>query len=909
MSEPSHPSPAELEGYAGDELAPQDRTRVEAHVKSCPQCQHAVERSRQLEDLAGHVRAAVSDGVAEVPHLSPSSSQHAAPTQTAAGSFVQHLRASRLLDEARVSEIAGWPSAVAGNDRVLAKELVGRGLLTRFQAERILGGQTQGFRIGPYVVTDKIGRGGMGRVYKAVHQRLKRTVALKVLPRAQRTDPEAEARFLREARAGAQLNHPNIVTTYDVDDQGDITYLAMEYVDGQDLYRLVRDTGPLSPGDAAGVAYQVALGLEHARKRGIVHRDVKPSNILIDTEGCAKILDMGLARIEREGLTDDESATLTQTGAVMGTVDYIAPEQAEDTHKADTRADIYSLGCTLYHTLAGQVPFPGGSAMEKLYGHGMREPEDLRKLAPAVPDELAQVVAKMMAKKPDDRYQTPAEAAEALLPWVSPSLAGLGGKGARNLLPAGPKGCFAQKVPGTFSPARARSGSQAASPTCASQATLTPDVGDTLDGLGHRAHGNDVAEPTLATRTASPETPAKASLWERGPIWVWAGVSAAAVLAAALTLWPSGTQPSAPDVNERRRVDTNASPPGTVARTGAKTLTVPDQYPTIQEAIDAAEAGDRVLVKPGTYREILTLKDGVHLSGTERDTCRIQLQDGATSVLKATRCRTGSVRLLTFHGRDVATSGEPDNYPAGMVVDDSTLLVQDCAVWAFGGNGIMVTGVRGSSTLRRNYCAANGRYGIYIGHGARGTVQENVCEKNSSHGIKVISPGTAPILRGNRCRNNRGNGINFWEGAAGTAEANLCVANVSSGITVNGRGTAPTLKNNQVSNSGKQGISVSEGAAPLVEANVCTDNARSGILFCDGAAGKANRNRCDGNARDGITVRDRGTKPVLRANLCRNNRGWGIIVSDGAVPLVGTDNVASGNKRGQIRTGTGTRLR
>ena len=335
--------------------------------------------------------------------------------------FLKNLRASGLLSTDQLAEIEQWPSAAGHDDQALARELVDRGLLTEFQAERVLAGHTQGFLIGPYTILDRIGAGGMGQVYKAMHRHMQRTVALKVLPRSRRTDPVAQARFLREARASAQLNHPNIVRAYDVGEESGVTYLVMEYVEGIDLLGLIRAHGKLDPCRAATIAWQAALGLEHARRRGIVHRDIKPSNILIDNTGCAKILDMGLARIKRDDTNVADSTRLTRDGVAMGTVDYLSPEQAMDSHSVDTRADIYSLGCTLYHMLTGQVPFPGKTVAGKLMKHQMHEPEPLTKLAPDVPADLGTVVTKMMSKQVGNRYQTPAEVAEALLPWVQSS--------------------------------------------------------------------------------------------------------------------------------------------------------------------------------------------------------------------------------------------------------------------------------------------------------------------------------------------------------------------------------------------------------------------------------------------------------------------------------------------------------
>ena len=328
--------------------------------------------------------------------------------------FLKDLQASGLVDERTLAEIAEWPAAAGDDPRTLARELVDKGVLTPFQATHLLAGRAQGFFIGPYTITDRIGAGGMGQVYKAVHRRMERTVALKVLPKARRTDPQAQARFMREVRASAQLQHANIVTAYDVGEEGSVTYLAMEYVEGTGLDQQIKTQGRLDPQQAARIAEQVALALEHARQHGIVHRDIKPANILINRQGTVKVLDMGLARFEQTGPDVDESTALTRDGVVMGTLDYLAPEQAMDSHTVDTRADIYSLGCTLYHMLTGRVPFPARTAAEKLMKHQMSDPEPVGEQAPDMPAGLDAVVAKMMAKRPEDRYPTPADVADAL---------------------------------------------------------------------------------------------------------------------------------------------------------------------------------------------------------------------------------------------------------------------------------------------------------------------------------------------------------------------------------------------------------------------------------------------------------------------------------------------------------------
>jgi hypothetical protein len=272
-----------------------------------------------------------------------------------------------------------------------------------------------------YEVLGLIGQGGMGAVYKAVHRRMQRLVALKVIHPGLLRRPSAVERFQQEVRAAAQLTHPNIVTAYDADQARGLHFLVMEHVEGTGLAELVRGRGPLPPAEACDYARQAALGLQHAHERGMVHRDVKPHNLMLTPDGVVKILDFGLARLPHipdEAPTGETApATLTGTGTVMGTADYIAPEQAADPRAADIRADVYALGCTLFHLLTGGPPFPGGGVLDKLDRHADTPLPDLSELRRDVPHDLGAVLARMTAKDPADRYATPAEAAEALAPF------------------------------------------------------------------------------------------------------------------------------------------------------------------------------------------------------------------------------------------------------------------------------------------------------------------------------------------------------------------------------------------------------------------------------------------------------------------------------------------------------------
>lgn len=279
-------------------------------------------------------------------------------------------------------------------------------------------GLPEGLRQHPrYRVLRRLGAGGMGDVFLAEHLLMGRLVALKVVRPELLRRPNAAARFHREVRAAARLAHPNIVQAFDAETVGDSHFLVMEYVEGTTLAEVVARDGPF-PVDAASDAITQALrGLQHAHECGLVHRDLKPHNLMRTSAGQVKLLDLGLARFVCEATPD---AALTGAGMVMGTADYLAPEQASDPHAADIRADVYALGCTLYHLLAGRPPFFGRSLADKLLGHRLGDAAPLEAQRPDLPPDLAAVVRRMMAKQPADRYQTPAEAAAALEPFARP---------------------------------------------------------------------------------------------------------------------------------------------------------------------------------------------------------------------------------------------------------------------------------------------------------------------------------------------------------------------------------------------------------------------------------------------------------------------------------------------------------
>ncbi|QDU57283.1 serine/threonine-protein kinase [Aeoliella mucimassa] len=280
-----------------------------------------------------------------------------------------------------------------------------------------LGRALVGHQLDDVVLEEFVGGGGMGAVLRGRDTVLHRTVAVKVLSTHQAGDEETAKRFQMEARSAARLDHPCIARVYYVGENRGLRYIIFEYIEGINVRDLVAQSGPLSISDTVSYSLQIADALTHAWQRSVVHRDIKPSNILITADGQAKLVDMGLARMHEVGATAPANADedLTATGMTIGTFDYIAPEQARSPRDADTRSDIYSLGCTMYYMLTGRPPFPGGTPLQKLLSHQGDPPPMLAELRPDVPAPLAAVVGRMLAKRPEQRYQTPADLTTALL--------------------------------------------------------------------------------------------------------------------------------------------------------------------------------------------------------------------------------------------------------------------------------------------------------------------------------------------------------------------------------------------------------------------------------------------------------------------------------------------------------------
>jgi len=306
------------------------------------------------------------------------------------------------------------PTAIeAISDDDLAAKLVEMETLTPYQASQLKSGRTK-LGLGPYTITDWIGQGGMGQVFKAVHTMMGRECAIKVLPLAKST-PDAIENFTREIRTQAQLDHTNLVRAYDAGHDGNVHYLVTEFVPGTDLRQLVRRQGPLTMQQAAKVMVQSSLGLDYAHQRGLIHRDVKPGNILVTPDGVAKVSDLGLAGFIHEAEEDPRA------GKIVGTADYLSPEQILDPATITSVSDIYSLGCTLYYAISGKVPYPGGTTTDKAHRHCEETPWHPRRFNPEISEEFVEIIADMMEKDPGSRIQTAAEVASRLEPWAQES--------------------------------------------------------------------------------------------------------------------------------------------------------------------------------------------------------------------------------------------------------------------------------------------------------------------------------------------------------------------------------------------------------------------------------------------------------------------------------------------------------
>ena len=333
--------------------------------------------------------------------------------------FFELLEKSQLLDAEVIAKLRPQMQPHGQTEaKRLATTLLKNQLITEYQAKQMLAGKYKGFYLARYKILELLGAGGMGRVYLSEQLSMERLVAIKLisLPKSKKRQEQALARFKREAKAVATLRHSNIIQAFDFAEEHGMPYIVMEYIEGMDTAKIVQKFGPIPWKQVAEYGRQAAEGLEHAHMAGLVHRDIKPGNLLVDSKGQVKILDLGLVSAFDE--KSDDSLTVDQDQ--LGTVDYIAPEQALDSKNVDARADIYSLGATLYSIMTGRILYPDKTTTQKLLLHQTTDPEPITKFVKDVPPELAGIIGKMLAKKPDERYQSAQEVAAALKTFAEP---------------------------------------------------------------------------------------------------------------------------------------------------------------------------------------------------------------------------------------------------------------------------------------------------------------------------------------------------------------------------------------------------------------------------------------------------------------------------------------------------------
>jgi parallel beta-helix repeat protein len=711
------------------------------------------------------------------------------------------LRELQLLDSAQLDEtaalLAQFPDA-----KLFTAELVRRGWITAFQAEQLVEGQVHKLTLGPYLLLEVLGEGGMGQVFKALNRLMKRVVALKVIRQERLPQGDAIRRFQREIQALAQLAHPNIVTAYHADQVGDCYFLVMEYVEGTDLHRLVKEEGPLAAGRACEYVRQAAVGLEHAHERGLVHRDIKPANLLLSRrEGVIKVLDLGLARIACGSEDSAASSATSVPGMIMGTPDFMAPEQAVRAHEADIRADIYSLGCTLYFLVTGRPPFAKGSDVEKLVLHQQAEPVAVELLRRDLPEELPQVLRRMMAKRPEDRYQTPAEVATALTPLCRTDNENPG-----RTIDAGPPGVAAETVLST--------------------PLLNTDAG----------------------RSAGPV--ARSWRTRRLPV---AGAVFALIVAASVGLVAYNLRPA----------DTQGPPPPPSALIVA--ANGEGQYTSIAEAIAGARGKMRILVRPGRYRESLVIDKEVELVGDgnagevvveSTDAPCLEIKAESASVRRlALRSQVGpkgdkQPAIHIVHGR--ATIEDCDITSAaysGVVIHESTAnptlrrctihhcaspgiyvhrsaqgTIEDCDIFS-NKVGLMIR-AKANPLIRRCKIRDNQSCGMFVFEQGEATLDDNtVISGNDTQGLWVKEDGSSATLQRCTIQDNKWCGVFINQGARAKLYDCSILANGEGGLLLSDKGTSAVIEWCKVNrNKFPGGISVLGHATARVEDCDVRDN-------------------------------------------------------------------------------------
>jgi serine/threonine protein kinase len=689
------------------------------------------------------------------------------PAPVNAAEFLDLVKRSGVVDETKLKDYVQRlteRSAIPSELPKLAGLLVRDAILTYFQAEQILQGKYKRFTIGKYKVLEKLGAGGMGQVFLCEHKLMRRRVAVKVLPTAKAEDRASLDRFYREARAVAAVDHPNIVRAYDIDQDENLHFLVMEYVDGTNLQDLIKKFGPLDPVRACHYVYGASVGLQHAHEIGLIHRDIKPGNILIDRAGVVKILDMGLARFFHD---EEDNLTRQNDENVLGTADYLAPEQAVDSHTVDIRADIYSLGATFYFLLTGSPPFAEGSVAQKLIWLQNKQPKHIRSLRQDVPDEIVAIVERMMMKDPAKRFQTPADVMASLSRWVATPIPPPSEREIPNLSPA----AGGSRAPATMVGAYRGSG-QGDAPTMIAPEpapimtpppvnpldvnTPSPVVWETLDNDTQTLSRSDTDRPAherpqRPSRTARPQRPIRSSPQEPArPKRSWAYVAAAAgaialIAGIYLAFFHKSGKPvdsGGPTIAAKRIV---------VSRAGGENAVA-----TLREALSKAGPGDTISIVDSKVAEgILSLRRDQHKdltieSATADGKPAVIEAGGISSVMLDINDVEGlKLRNVLFDGHGIADTGVQINGRApGLAIEGVTVRGVKTAAFKLSnaagetGRPIVLTGCRALLT-------SPSQTGVWV-HAAnvetRRTTIQGLRVEGNGHGVGVRIEGASSEL-------------------------------------------------------------------------------------------------------------------------------------------------------------------
>lgn len=730
----------------------------------------------------------------------------------------EELKAGQILSDAQLAELSSQPAAAA-NAEALVAELVKRRWLTTYQAEEVVAGRGQALVLGPYLLLDLLGQGGMGQVFKARHRLMKREVAIKFIRPELLANRDALHRFQREIQALSQVTHPNIVIAHDAAQIGDRIYLVMEYVEGATLDRLVHQLGPLPWAQASDTIRQAALGLQHAQERGLVHRDIKPGNLILAQQpgagsGIVKILDLGLALFRPETDTPcSDGSALTSIHTVMGTPDFMAPEQAANTHQADIRADIYSLGCTLYFLLTGRPPFAGGTAMEKILLHQQAQPLSVQVLRPDVPSGLATIVTTLLAKRPQDRYQTPQEAAAALIPFCQDSL----------VTP-----CLA-------------------APRIIADAGLLPPL-ETLV--------TSATEGTEALPIVAPSTPAQPNTRYR-----MVGAALLMLLVCALSValvYHLGYQE--PDnYRERKKVDPRPEPRMllVVGKDGQA------KYTSIADAVKDAPVGGPIQVSPGVYTESLVIDREIEIIGEGNPgEVIIEVSDGSCLHLSADKAL---IRNVTFRGKTGPMGGEFN----AVKISHGRAVLEDCRITGATGSGVVIVGTSAHPTLRRCVVEANTRAGLFVTRGAQPTIESCRFEGNQV-GVHVSEKGN-PVLRNCQIGGNREFGVFLFQQGESRIDEGSVIARNKIGVGIQEEGSYLILQNCTIQTNETSGLIVQKGGKAKLFDCTLLENGEFGVLLTDKGSNAILESCTIQKNVTGVRVRNQAHGRIEECDL-RNNR-------------------------------------